>query len=202
MADKTHDELDRVLDAVLAKYAEAEPRAGLEARVLANLRAERARVEDRTWWRWGLAAAALAVVVVTVALAWRSGRPSPPVVRSHPSAPTHVSKEPKKQVASNGVGNGVRPPRPGTAPTVTASPNGPIAIAQHPKLGQFPSPQPLSEQEKILQNYVAKYPEQAVLVARARSEELRRDQLEEMQAFPAGDPATNSEERNNDTTRR
>ncbi len=39
MADKTHDELDRMLDAALAKYAAAEPRAGLEARVLANLRA-------------------------------------------------------------------------------------------------------------------------------------------------------------------
>jgi hypothetical protein len=81
------------------------------------------------------------------------------------------------------------------------SQNGPIAIAPHPKLGQFPSPQPLSEQEKILQNYVAKYPEQAVLVARARSEELRRDQLEEMQTFPASDPTTDSEERN-DTTQR
>lgn len=202
MADKTHDELDRMLDAALAKYAAAEPRAGLEARVLANLRTERARVADRTWWRWGLAAAALAVVVVTVALDWRSGRPSLPVVKNHPSAPAHVSKEPKRQVASNGVGSGVRLPRPGTAPKVTVSPNIPIANAPHPKLGQFPSPQPLSEQEKILQNYVAKYPEQAVLVARARSEELRRDQLEEMQAFPAGGPATDSEERNNDTTER
>ena len=35
------DPLDRDLDAALAKYAAVEPRAGLEDRVLANLRAER-----------------------------------------------------------------------------------------------------------------------------------------------------------------
>jgi hypothetical protein len=201
MADETQDELDRVLDAALAKYAAAEPRAGLEARVLADLRAEREQVPDRSWWRWSAVAVLASVVVVAVTLAWRSGRPSLPVVKNDPSAPANVSKEPKRQVASDGVGSGVRPPRPGTGPKVAVSPNVPIAVA-HPKLGQFPSPHPLSEQEKILQNYVAKYPEQAVLVARARSEELRRDQLEEMQAFPAGDPATDSEERNNDTTER
>ena len=47
MANEKQDELDRMLDATLAKYAAAEPRAGFEERVLANLRAERARVPDR-----------------------------------------------------------------------------------------------------------------------------------------------------------
>jgi hypothetical protein len=48
-----------------------------------------------------------------------------------------------------------------------------------PKLDQFPSPQPLSEQEKILAAYVAKYPEDALLLAQARAEALRRDALED-----------------------
>jgi hypothetical protein len=51
-------------------------------------------------------------------------------------------------------------------------------------LDQFPSPQPLSEQEKILANYVAKYPEHAALIAEARMEALRRD--EEERAADAG----------------
>jgi hypothetical protein len=75
-------------------------------------------------------------------------------------------------------------------------------MARPPKLDQFPSPQPLSEQEKILQSYVAENPEQAVLLARSRTEALRQDQLEEMNSFPAGARDTNSEERNNGTTER
>jgi hypothetical protein len=35
------DDLDRLLDAALAKYAQVEPRSGLENRVLATLHAER-----------------------------------------------------------------------------------------------------------------------------------------------------------------
>jgi hypothetical protein len=74
-------------------------------------------------------------------------------------------------------------------------------MADNPKLGRFPSPQPLSEQERLLQKYVAENPEQAVLLARARDEALRQDQLEEMKAFPYGG-ATDAGQRNNDTTER
>ena len=77
-----------------------------------------------------------------------------------------------------------------------------FAMARAPKLEQFPSPQPLSEQEKLLQNYVAENPEQAVLLARARTEALRQDQFEEMNSVPSGDPARDSEERNHGTRER
>ena len=69
-----------------------------------------------------------------------------------------------------------------------------------PKLDQFPSPRPLTEQEKILQSYVAENPEKAVLIARARSEALQRD-LEEMKAFASGEWASNSDD-HHDTTER
>jgi len=54
--EQKHDEFDDMLDAALAKYAAAEPRAGLDERVLANLRAERARVTERACWRWSIVA--------------------------------------------------------------------------------------------------------------------------------------------------
>jgi hypothetical protein len=47
-------------------------------------------------------------------------------------------------------------------------------------LDHFPSPRPLSEQEKILQDYVARYPGHAALIAQARAEALRQDLAEEM----------------------
>jgi hypothetical protein len=60
------------------------------------------------------------------------------------------------------------------------------STSKTPKLAQFPSPQPLSEQEQILVSYVAKYPESAALVAQARAEALRRDREEEADAAASG----------------
>jgi len=218
MADKDHnrdhagwqpenDELGRELDAALAKYAAVEPREGLEERVLASLRAERARVPDRAWWQWSVIAAVAAVLVVALALAWRSGKPSQPTVANHSSAPMQAPKEPATQIVSNGEENGVRTSAPNPPRTIAAHHSLPAVIASaQPKLDQFPSPQPLSEQERILKNYVAKYPEQAVLIARATNEALRRDQLEEiemkMKPFASSEPATDSEQLNNSTTER
>src|SRR5579862_4281610 len=82
MANGKHDEPDRALDAALAKYA-AEPRAGLEERVLANLRAETARGTERAWWRWGALASVAAALLIGVGLSGRLGN------RTHPT--THVA---------------------------------------------------------------------------------------------------------------
>ncbi len=50
---KREPDIDQWLDAALSQYAKAEPRAGLEGRVLATLQAERNRVGlKRNWW-WG-----------------------------------------------------------------------------------------------------------------------------------------------------
>ena len=203
MADRKQDELDRVLDTALTKYAAVEPREGLEERVLANLRAEHARVPDRAWWRWSVMAALAAMVIVAVTLAWRSGRPTHPVVAHHQPATTQAPKEPATQVLSNSEGNQVHhQERRAIRRTAARRPQSNIVMAANPKLDQFPSPQPLSEQEKLLQAYIAKYPERAVLIARARTELLRQDQLEEMQAFPSSDRDMDSEQRNNGTTER
>lgn len=171
------DEIDRALDAALAKYAAVEPRAGLEERVLANLHADHARRVNHAWWRWGLGATAVAVIVLTVALAWRSGRPSPPAIANR----RPVMKQDLTQLASHD-GHAVhsRPPHPLRSGSAhPAHPRSVVAVS--PKLDRFPSPRPLSEQEKILANYVSEYPEHAALIAQARMEMLRRDQEQELQ---------------------
>jgi len=201
MTNGKQDELDRMLDAALAKYAAVEPRTGLEDRVLANLRAEQAHVPDHACWRWSAIAAFAAVILVVLALSLRWDKPSRPIVVNHPSTPIEVPKERATQTVSYAHRSGTRPARPSTARKPAMPPSPPeVAIASTPKLEQFPSPQPLSEQEKLLQNYVAQNPEQAVLLARARTEALRQDQLEEMNSFPSRGPAVDSEERNDGTT--
>jgi hypothetical protein len=209
MPHRKQDELDRALDAALAKYAAVEPRAGLESRILANLRAEQSRIPERAWWRWSVAGVLATVVVVALALAWRSAKPSRPVVANRPSTATQEPKEPASAVVSSGEANDRHLPASNAARrrTTHGVPRETIVTANsnldQPKLDQFPSPQPLSEQEKFLQSYVAEYPEKAVLIARARSEALQHD-LEEMhmKAFASGERASNLDEQNRDTTKR
>src|SRR5437879_192702 len=184
MAELKQDDLDRGLHAALAKYAAVEPRAGLEQRVLANLHAQRA-TGNTPGWRWSIIVLVATVVIVAIALTWRSGRPSPPVVANHSSPTTQVPQK-GPQIVLNGGETAIRPHGSGTIrrTAVYRSPSKAVR-ADHPKLDQFPSPQPLSEQEKILANYVARYPEHAALIAEARTEALRRDRAEEMRDVAA-----------------
>jgi hypothetical protein len=169
------DPLDAGLDAALAKYSAVEPRAGLEERVLANLRVERARAPERSWWRWGFAAV---VLVIGAALAWRTAKPLHPVVVSPPAetqpAPTQAS-----QTANAGAET-----VPARVPPMRKQNRRPIStkLAVDPKLDVFPSPQPLSEEELALARYVRNFPSDAKLVAQAQ-EASEREVLAKMQAL-------------------
>lgn len=192
MADRKQNELDNTLDAALAKYAAVEPRPGLEGRVLANLRAERSHVPDRAWWRWSVAGALAAVIVVAVALAWRSSKPLHPVVKNRPSPTTQSTPTPAHVSSSDGEkqirGNQAGPHKLVAAHGATVHRAQPQAIASaSPKLDQFPSPRPLSEQEEILLNYVERFPEAAVRVAEAQTALAQREELE-MYGPPATKP--------------
>ena len=207
MADRKQHEHDPRLDAALAKYAAVEPRPGLEERILANLQSQRDRVPNRVWWRWSVAGAFAALVVVALALAWRSGKPSHGLIANHSSTMPHAAKHPTTPIVANGRenqvrGNHARPQQRVARRRTAVHRSQSIVASANPKLDRFPSPQPLSEQEKILASYVEKYPEEAVLLARARTEALRQDQLEEMKAFPSSSRATNSEQGNSVSTER
>ena len=176
------NELDRVLDAALAKYAAVEPRTGLEERVLANLRSVKATGAHGVWWRWSLAAAAAAVLLIAITLVWRSRTPSRPAIANHPTSTEHRSAGPEKDVAHHDAN--VIPRRPRQARRTHAPGSAPV-VAAVPKLDQFPSPHPLSEQEKILATYVAQFHDEAVLVARARKDAMERDREQEKREAPS-----------------
>lgn len=169
---REQDAFCRQLDAVLTKYATVEPRAGLEQRVLAHLRAGGGRMVHR-WWRWpAMVELAIAVAIVMgVSLVWRSpktaseiavhrlpsiGQSGPQSAKDIPNPPTHMMKTATRHSRRQRVA--------------------PVG----PKLDQFPSPRPFSEQERILENYVKSDLRQAALIAEARTEALVRDAAEEM----------------------
>ena len=172
------DQFDRVLDAALAKYAAVEPRAGLEERVLANLHAEQNRAPGRAWQRWGIALAAMAVIVAAATLAFRTRKPPPPVIAKTPSTTASPTKPPRQLAnrAETVVPHAHSPRRKVTRHW--AQHEGVLAAV--PKLDQFPSPRPLSEQERMLASYVANDPQRAALIAEARMEALRKDQEEKL----------------------
>ena len=171
-----NDALDHTLDAALAMYASVEPRAGLEDRVLANLRAEPRQTLRPRFWHW-TAAVAMAAVLIAVAgvLRWKSR--TPPVETTQRPPTTTLAAQPRTNIAPSENGNGVHLPHRVVSRALSHS-RPSVAIATPPKLEHFPSPQPLSEQERILADYVAQFQDQAVLVARARMESLRRDQAD------------------------
>ena len=172
--NRANDDLDRALDAALAKYSAVEPRAGLEDRVLANLRTEQSRETTHNWWRWTLAAVLATAVVVAVAMGWRSSRPIQPVIANHPPTETQNPPEPERQAVNHGE-NAVPSPHHRTVRrTITHQSN--AVAAANPKLDQFPSPQPLSEQERALARYVRDFPQEAELIARMQEESEREIQ--------------------------
>jgi hypothetical protein len=168
--------LDDQLDAALAKYAAVEPRIGLEARILANLKAQQHAASPIGWWRW--AASLATALAIAGLLVWRlETRPLEQLVHN----PANPELQAQRQVATtNPAANSTVAPQLRKSSVRLRKHSHARAVAKAPKLEQFPSPRPLTEQEKLLAEYVSRFQEEAVLVARARAELLRQD-LEQMQ---------------------
>lgn len=171
--------VDRVLNEALAPQ-EMEPRAGLEQRILANLRAQ---PEPRPWWRWVWAAVAVALIALAVGLQMMDLTPpaKPPVAARQPSpAPA------PKIVPAPAVRAQVRPPR--------GSPSTPVIAASVTPPGPsrqdvFPSPEPLSEQERLFYQFVRQSPREAVQVAQMQAvERIRSQQFMETGGAPETAP--------------
>ena len=167
---------EKLLDGVLKQYSNVEPRTGLEARLLANIRIERERIGDRRWsWIAALAATAVAAVLGAIMFLIRKPDVRPQAVAIH-ATPGSIAKDATaatmKPLFADGQSRSfsrrrVRPIGPAIVP-----------VDDSPKLEQFPSPRPLSEQEELLARYVAERPQEARLVAHAQAELLQRDLLE------------------------
>lgn len=155
--------IDEWLEGALKQRGRAEPRPGLENRILASIKAERERVPARGWSWWPVWAVAAAILLIAGVVLLRSTQELAPPVVSHVTAPA-VSKSVEHRVIASGRKSLMRSAgKPGAAP----------------RMEQFPSPQPLSEQEQILARYIQQFPREAGLVAQAQTQLSKQAMIEQ-----------------------
>jgi len=164
------DELDKILDGALSSYSREEPRPGLHARVLDRIRSPQ-EGSRFGWLRWAVAIPAFACVLFLAVTFW-STRDSIP-----------KSSHPARAIAQAG-------PVANAAPIVRA--RGKIKVHKRsarrmslPKREKFPTPAPLTSEERALLAFVARLPKQAeeiLINAKRRSAEPL--QIEEIHIEP------------------
>jgi hypothetical protein len=162
MADQKKDTLmDEMLDSLLAKYSSEEPRPGLETRILANL-SESAREEGvQGWWnlKWlwvGAVAAAIIIAALVINGRQHVAPPTNVVVNTGQPAPQEGIQPHAPAVRNEAVRISPRKPLASTRPQ-----NATLALSERPAV--FPTPTPLSEQEKLLLSYLAGTPREEVV---------------------------------------
>lgn len=183
--------LEAELDAGLAKYAAVEPRAGLEGRILANLKGHGRAATGAAWWRWARVVAA--ALLITISLVWRLEKRGPQEIVSHPAMP-HLQTQPPVAVKDTPT----TPP-----PTIRVAVRKarqdlsrvPVVTSAEPKLDRFPAPQPLSSEELALARYARDFPQEALLIARAQEERETELQKQMMEAVAETEPS-GSDQRN------
>src|SRR5579864_7911544 len=164
MADQEKDkrmQIDDMLDSLLANYSSAEPRPGLETRILANLREAEEKKASQGWWnfKWLWAGVVVAAIIVAAVLINGQHRVAPPthvMVKTSPAV-----SQPDIQPHAPAVRNETVRIRPRKSLAPTRPQNAALALNQRPAV--FPTPTPLSEQEKLLLRYLAGTPREEVI---------------------------------------
>jgi len=142
-------QLDHLLDSLLANYADAEPRPGFETRLRTVL--HEPKPTFRFGWLWaGAAAAVMAVAIFAIYNSRPAELPPPPTIEA--------AKPPV-----------LLPIRPIPAPHVSQKRHGlrveplPLTADVGPRQEVFPTPIPLSEQERLLLRYLAGTPRDEIV---------------------------------------
>jgi hypothetical protein len=171
MSDQKKDkqmQIDDMLDSLLANYSSAEPRPGLETRILANLRDAEEKEAAHGWWhfKWLWAGVVAAAIIIAVVMIGRRHRVAPPthvIVKTSPAIP-----QPEIQPHAPAVRNETVRIRPRKSLASTRPQSAALALNERPAV--FPTPTPLSEQEKLLLSYLAGTPREEV-IAQSHSDE-------------------------------
>ena len=164
MDDKRDEQfVDELLDASLQRYRSEDPRAGLENRILANVRAADHLTRRRGAWVWAFGAATGAVMLFAVVTFLSHRKPVPIPVPQTASRPTQPMTSPRPESAAR------KPAQDAARLLVRHLPHSSVAP---PRPAQFPTPAPLSEQERLLLAYVASTPKSELITPVVRDPKI------------------------------
>jgi len=184
MKTRDRDRLDEWLDKALQQYGNAEPRIGLESRILANMEAAGKRALFGYSYGWLLAAATTATVLIGLWLGvWHR-----PLEITKKGPTTQIAGGVGKQMGPK-IAPAARPRHIGTKLPLLRHPNAAAAVesARGPRLEQFPSPRPPSKQEVLLTQYAEHFPAEARLIAQQQDkfqQEIQQAEQEMKNASP------------------
>jgi hypothetical protein len=168
--DKPDQFVDDLLEASLERYRGEEPRPGLEMRVLAGIRT-RERPARRRWLGWAVAVCAGTVAIIVVVLHFTRAPVRQPTRRAslsskesgahraplQPANPREMVTQQQPSLRPRGSGS-VDPrfwgPRLVQGPEKPRTPKAGVRATKPKRPEQFPTPSPLTEQEKLLLVYV------------------------------------------------
>ena len=154
--DKPDRFVDDLLEASLERYRGEEPRPGLEMRVLAGVRT-RERAARRRTFGWAVAACAGIVAIIVLTLHF---------VRAPVRQPTPLASLPPKESGAHRAP--LQPPQQQVRRVAT----------RHSRPEQFPTPLPLTEQEKLLLAYVNIATKPDLVAATSKTDEAPITDLE------------------------
>jgi hypothetical protein len=169
MKDDERDKLDILIDGALSGYSSARPMEGLEQRVLRRISLTGAR-RRRVWFvRFGLAAPALAALLLAAIVMWWNPRSKP--VRTRPAR-----SEPNVAVLNPPAAVTPAPELPAKKPKLrnTALQEQRARYKTLPKEERFPAPVSMTAEEQALFAWARQAPaevRQAFVDLRARSDE-------------------------------
>lgn len=160
-----NDEFDHVLDDALADYRHAEPLAGMEHRVLQRVRMQAER--RKAWLRWSAFAACAATLAFAAWIGLRDRArhevaPGQPTTAQQQKPPVELQPSNENTHAAN------QEPGPRPAQIVKAALSRSSNVVRQSALArtgqasigrQFPSPTPLSSQERALLALAQTHPE-------------------------------------------
>lgn len=184
MADQEKDkQIDKMLDSLLANYSSAEPRPGLETRILANLisatpRDAKSREAARGWWSfkwlWAGAAVAAAIIAGVLLLGGHRKEKGPVMVHELPG-PAHP--EPPQQKPPKIAPEVATKQREHTSHRAVMMPAQNSGLKPGLRPANFPTPSPLSEQERLMLAYLNNTPHQEVIAQIQRTDQQEAEEF-------------------------
>jgi hypothetical protein len=167
---ENQQDINGLIDSLLAEYSNVDARPGMETRILATLRAESSAQPGRLgWWRWILAGAGALAVTVAVFGIYISIPPLPAPPKISAVGPPRLPGPPARSgVIAAATHRTLTRPR-GTVQTQRGDERV-AASVESVRQEVFPTPTPLSDQERLLFRYLASTPQREI-IAQSHSDE-------------------------------